>query len=77
MRQGDKLLPARWDHALDVAAAALKKAGAKSAALAGGATTNEEAWLLRRLFTEALGSPNIDSRRGGRLDVEVERRLAG
>ena len=76
VRQGDKLLPARWDHALDVAAAALKKAGAKSAALAGGATTNEEAWLLRRLFTEALGSPNIDSRRGGRLDVEVERALA-
>lgn len=59
VRQGEKLLPARWDHALDVAAKSLQKAGAKTAALAGGATTNEEAWLLSRLLGEALGSSNF------------------
>jgi NADH-quinone oxidoreductase subunit G len=59
VRQGDKLLPARWDHALDVAASLLKKAGASAAALAGGGTTNEEAWLLGRLFKEALGSDAV------------------
>ncbi|MFT4048276.1 MAG: NADH-quinone oxidoreductase subunit NuoG [Solirubrobacterales bacterium] len=75
VRQGDKLLPARWDHALEVAASALKKAGAKSAALAGGGTTNEEAWLLRRLFIEGLGSRNIDSRRRGKLSADVARTL--
>ncbi len=75
VRQGDKLLPARWDHALEVAAAALKKAGAKSAALAGGGTTNEEAWLLRRLMIEGLGSRNIDSRRTGKLSADVARTL--
>jgi NADH-quinone oxidoreductase subunit G len=56
VRQGEKLMPARWDHALDVAAAALEKAAAASGVLAGGATTNEEAWLLRRLLAEGLGS---------------------
>jgi NADH-quinone oxidoreductase subunit G len=75
VRQGDKLLPARWDYALDVAADALKKSGAKTAALAGGGTTNEEGWLLRRLMLEGLGSPHFDSRRGGKLDVNVARTL--
>jgi NADH-quinone oxidoreductase subunit G len=75
VRQGNKLLPARWDYALDVAASALKKAGARSAALAGGGTTNEEAWLLRRLLREGLGSENVDSRRGGKLSADVARTL--
>ena len=75
VRQGDKLLPARWEHALEVAAGALKKAGASSAAIAGGGTTNEEGWLLRRLMHEGLGSANLDSRRGGKLDVNVARAL--
>jgi NADH-quinone oxidoreductase subunit G len=68
VRQGDKLLPARWDFALQTAVDALRKAGARTAALAGGATTNEEGWLLRRLMLEALGSPHFDSRRQGRID---------
>ncbi len=75
IRQGDKLLPARWDHALETAAAALKKAGPRTAALAGGGTTNEEAWLLRRLMLEGLGSANFDSRRGGKLSLDVARTL--
>jgi NADH-quinone oxidoreductase subunit G len=75
VRQGDKLLPARWDHALEVAAAALKKSGPKTAALAGGATTNEEGWLLRRLMLEGLNSPHFDSRRKGKLSLDVARTL--
>ncbi|MGB1583145.1 MAG: NADH-quinone oxidoreductase subunit NuoG [Solirubrobacterales bacterium] len=75
IRQGNKLMPARWDHALEVAADALKKSGAKTAALAGGGTTNEEGWLLRRLMLEGLNSPHFDSRRGGKLDADVARTL--
>jgi NADH-quinone oxidoreductase subunit G len=56
VRQGDKLLPARWDHALEVAAGALKKAGERAGVLAGGQTTNEEAWLWARLLGDGLGS---------------------
>ncbi len=68
LRQGDKLRPASWESALDAAAAALRKAGTATAALAGGAATNEEGWLLRHLMHEALGSPHLDSRRQGRID---------
>lgn len=76
VRQGDKLLPARWEHALDVAAAALAKAGARTAALAGGATTNEEAWLLRRLMLEGLNSGDFESRLYDPPPPEVTRALA-
>ena len=46
VREGTSLQPASWEKALAAAAGALKKAGAKTAALAGGETTNEEAFLL-------------------------------
>ncbi len=76
VRQGDKLMPARWEVALETAATILKKSGAHTAALAGGATTNEEGWLLRRLMLDGLGSPHFDSRRGGEFDFDVMRTLA-
>ena len=59
VREGVALLPASWEKALDAAAGALKKAGANAAAVAGGETTNEEAFLLRRLFHEGLGSEHL------------------
>jgi NADH-quinone oxidoreductase subunit G len=68
VRQGDKLLPSSWSNALDIAANALKKAGASAGLLAGGATTNEEAWLLRRLFGEALGSDALGASASPRDD---------
>src|SRR5919201_1390361 len=52
VREGTELMPASWDKALAAASAALKKAGARAAALADGETTNEEAFLLQRLFRE-------------------------
>jgi NADH-quinone oxidoreductase subunit G len=61
VRDGGELRPVSWERALDEAAAALKRAGSAVAALAGGATTNEEAFLLQRLLREGLGSNDLDS----------------
>jgi NADH-quinone oxidoreductase subunit G len=61
VREGVALLPASWEKAYAAAAGALKKAGARAAAIAGGETTNEEAFLLQRLFREGLGSDNLST----------------
>jgi NADH-quinone oxidoreductase subunit G len=53
-----------WPEAIEKAAAALKKAGAGSAAIVGDAS-NEEGYLVQRLVREALGSPHVDSRVAG------------
>jgi NADH-quinone oxidoreductase subunit G len=76
MRQGDHLLPVSWETALKAASDALAKAGARSAALAGGETTNEEAFLLARTFREQLGSGDLSARPGGELGPELARALA-
>jgi len=76
LRDGGVLRPVSWDHALSEAAAALQRAGSRSAALAGGGTTGEEGLLLARLMREGLGSANVDSRRGGALPLGLTRRLA-
>jgi NADH-quinone oxidoreductase subunit G len=54
----------------------LQRAGAKTAALAGGGATNEEGFLLSRLLRETLGSPHVDSRANGALALELQRELA-
>ncbi|MEJ7715591.1 MAG: molybdopterin-dependent oxidoreductase [Thermoleophilaceae bacterium] len=76
VRDDGELREVSWDRALGEAAGALKKAGAATAALAGGATTNEEAFLLQHLLRKGLGSPHLDSRAGGALDPEQLRVLA-
>jgi NADH-quinone oxidoreductase subunit G len=76
VREGTELMPASWDKALAAASGALKKAGARAAALADGETTNEEAFLLQRLFREGLGSGHLASRPGGELPLDVVRALA-
>jgi len=76
VREGTELMPASWEKALAAAGLALKKAGAKAAALAGGETTNEEAFLLQRLFRDGLGSGHLASRPGGELPLDVSRALA-
>ena len=76
VRDGGALRPVPWERALSEAAAGLHKAGAATAALAGGQTTNEEGFLLARLMREVLGSPHLDSRAGGPLDSAQARALA-
>jgi NADH-quinone oxidoreductase subunit G len=76
VREGGALMPATWEKALDHAASALAKAGGKAAALAGGDTTNEEAFLLQRLFREGLGSSHLAGVAARELDAELSRALA-
>ena len=65
VRDGGRLRPATWERAMDAAVEGLRKAGAASAVLVGDGTTNEEGYLIQRIFREALGSGNVDSRAGG------------
>jgi NADH-quinone oxidoreductase subunit G len=76
VREGTELMPASWEKALAAASGALKKAGARTAALADGETTNEEAFLLQRLFREGLGSGHLASRPRGELGLDVARALS-
>ncbi len=75
VREGVELMPASWEKAYEAAAAALKKAGERASALAGGPTTNEEAFLLQRLL-RSMGSNHLSARAHGELDLDVQRALA-
>jgi NADH-quinone oxidoreductase subunit G len=76
LRDGGELRPVTWERAVEEATVMLNRAGAKTAALAGGGATNEEGLLLSRLLRETLGSPHIDSRPSGTLARELQRELA-
>ncbi|HTA35231.1 MAG TPA: molybdopterin-dependent oxidoreductase [Solirubrobacteraceae bacterium] len=76
LRDGGELRPVTWERALQEAGVALKRAGANTAALAGGGTTNEEGLLLARLLRDGLGSPHVDSRASSSLPIELARELA-
>jgi NADH-quinone oxidoreductase subunit G len=75
LRDGGELRPVTWERALAEAAGRLGRAGAETGAIVGGQATNEEGLLLSRLMREALGSPHLDSRRSGTLDIELHRAL--
>ncbi len=75
VRDGGQLRPVSWERALSDAATCLARAGAATGAIAGGQTSNEEGLLLTRLLREGLGSPHLDSRRAGTLDLELHRAL--
>jgi NADH-quinone oxidoreductase subunit G len=75
VRDGGELRPVSWERALSEAAAGLKRAGANTAAILGGGSTNEEGLLLGSLLRDGLGSPHIDSRRAGALPLELHRAL--
>ncbi len=75
LRDGGQLRPVTWERALAEAAAGLARAGGDSAAIVGGQATSEEGLLLTRLMREALGSPHLDSRRAGVLELELHRAL--
>jgi predicted molibdopterin-dependent oxidoreductase YjgC len=60
-KQGNKLVPTTWEDAANIAADALKKAGANAGFIAAGSLTNEEAYAVQELAREVAGSPNIDT----------------
>jgi NADH-quinone oxidoreductase subunit G len=66
VRSAGELRPATWEQALDAAAAGLRAAGERSAAIVGGVSSNEEGYLAQRIMRAALGSPHVDSRPGAR-----------
>ncbi len=74
VRDGGELRPVSWERALEEAAGGLRRAGARTGALVGGATTNEEGLLLARLMREGLGSEHVDTTAG--LDPAELHRLA-
>jgi NADH-quinone oxidoreductase subunit G len=76
IREGGALRPASWERALEAAADGLRKAGSASAALVGGGTTNEEGYLLQRIFREALGSGHVDCRANGQIEPAIVRMLS-
>ena len=76
VRDGGELRPVSWERALQEAAAGLRRAGARTGAIAGGGATNEEGELLARMLRNELGSPHIDSRVAGKLALHLHRALA-
>ena len=75
-RDGGALRPVSWERAIADAAAGLKKAGPKAAALVGGQATNEEGYLVQHLMRDVLGSPHVDSRPAGGSTAAQSRMLA-
>ncbi|MEA2291834.1 MAG: NADH-quinone oxidoreductase subunit [Solirubrobacteraceae bacterium] len=76
VREGTELVPASWEKAIRVAGGALGKAGARTAALAGGETSNEEAFLLQSLVRDGLGSPHLSAQAAAEPPAELMRALA-
>jgi NADH-quinone oxidoreductase subunit G len=76
LRDAGRLRPVSWERALSEAARGLSRAGARTAALAGGQATSEEGFLLGRVLREGLGSSNLDCRRAGALELDLLRALA-
>jgi NADH-quinone oxidoreductase subunit G len=76
LRDGGRLRPVSWERALSEAAAAVTRAGARTAAIAGGQCSSEEGFLLARLLREQLGSPHLESRHAGPLELDLLRALS-
>jgi assimilatory nitrate reductase catalytic subunit len=65
VREGDRLVPATWDEALDRAAEGFlgtrdAHGPDASAVLGSGSLTNEKAYLLGKLARLAIGTPHVD-----------------
>jgi NADH-quinone oxidoreductase subunit G len=75
IRDGGQLRVVSWERAMAEAVAGLRRAGERVGAIVGGQATNEEGLLLARLMREGAGSPHIDSRAAGTLELELHRAL--
>ncbi len=71
IRQGGALRSATWTEAIEKAANGLRESGERTAAIVGGRSSNEEGYLAQRIVRGALGSPHVDSRRGGAVPAET------
>ncbi len=72
VRDGDALVPARWNDAIDRAAAALRDAPGKRIGIIGGARlTNESAYAWAKLAKGVLGTDNVDAQLGDGLPPEL------
>jgi NADH-quinone oxidoreductase subunit G len=71
IRDGGQLRVVSWERAMTEAVAGLRRAGERVGAIAGGQATNEEGLLLARLMREGAGSPHVDSRAAGTLELEL------
>ena len=76
VRRGGELRPASWSDAIAAAAKGLRAADCRVAALAGGATSNEEGYLVQRIVRGALGSDDVDCGSRGGPEAATLRRLA-
>ena len=61
IREGGALREASWNEALERIATGLGAAGERTAVLAGGATSNEEGYLLQRIARRSLGTPHVST----------------
>jgi NADH-quinone oxidoreductase subunit G len=71
VRKGDELVPSDWPDAY--AKIAKEFAGGAVAAIGGSRNSNEDLFMLRRLFTKVFGSDNLDHRTTRYLPTEQER----
>ncbi len=62
VRAGSTFEPISWGQAYQLLVAQLKKAGGHSGAIGGGRCTNEDNYMLQKLFREQLKSTHLDSR---------------
>ena len=60
--------PSDWSEALDAAAARLRAAQGRTAAIVGGQASNEEGYLVQRIVRGALGSSHVAPASAGTLD---------
>jgi NADH-quinone oxidoreductase subunit G len=75
VRDGGSLREVSWERALETAAG-IARHRERIGTLVGGQATNEEGFLLARLMRDGLDAPDIDSRTGDPVPVELTRALA-
>lgn len=67
VRRDGQLQPATWNEALALVVDRLREAGPNVGAIAGTRSSNEDLYLLQKLFRETLQSGNLDHRLGSAL----------
>ncbi|NLH98801.1 MAG: NADH-quinone oxidoreductase subunit NuoG [Chthonomonadales bacterium] len=70
VRRGNRFEAVGWDEAIRRVAEELGQAGRKSAFLGGIRSSNEDLFVMQRLFREVLGSSDLDHRVGPSFDAE-------